>query len=281
MIILVAVTLILVIKGKAPNDNNLEVSFIDVGEGDCVLISCDDENMLIDCGESTEFENVSAYLDSQGVNEFKYVVGTHPHSDHMGGMADIVRTYDIGEFIIPPLTDEDIPTTQYFEKFLEAVEERNKDGKKIALTPSTDVESEKIGSAEFEIIYPDECKGENANNYSVCIILRHGENSFIFTGDAETSAEEKMVDSGRLEHVNVYKVGHHGSSTSSSEVFLEAIRPDIAVISCGKKNKYGHPASEALERIKKFTDKIYRTDECGTVKIVSDGTSLEIITNGG
>lgn len=247
------------------------MSFVDVGQGDCILISCDGENMLIDCGEMSEFKTVKKYLDSQGVKSFEYVVGTHPHSDHMGGMADVVRTYDIGEFIIPPLNDENIPTSLYFEKFLDAAEERD-----LNLSAAKTGRKERIGSAEFEIIYPDRCKGSNANNYSVGIILRHGENSFIFTGDAESSAEEEMVSSGRLEKIDVYKAGHHGSKTSSSKAFLEAVRPDIVVISCGKDNKYGHPTPEALKRIKKFTDEIYRTDESGTVKIISDGTALEI-----
>lgn len=228
--------------------------------------------MLIDCGEMSKSKDVKNYLDSQGVKSFEYVIGTHPHSDHMGGMADIIRTYDIGEFIIPPLNDDNIPPTLYFEKFLDAVEDRH-----VKLRASKTGRKEQIGSAEFEIIYPDRCKGSNANNYSVGIILRHGENSFIFTGDAEASAEEEMVKSGRLEHVNVYKAGHHGSSTSSSDYFLKAIKPDIVVISCGKGNNYGHPSKEALNRIKKLTDKIYRTDESGTVKIVSDGTILEIM----
>lgn len=249
----------------------LEVSFIDVGQGDCILISCGGENMLIDCGEMSEFKSVKNYLDSRDVESLKYVVGTHPHSDHMGGMADVVRAYDIGEFIIPPLNDENIPTSLYFEKFLDAAEDAD-----LKLTAAKPGRKEQIGSAEFEIIYPDRCEGSNANNYSVGIILRHGETGFIFTGDAEIAAEEEMVRSGRLEHINVYKAGHHGSSTSSSDDLLEAIRPDIAVISCGKDNNYGHPSPEALKRIEKFTGKIYRTDESGTVKIISDGTALEI-----
>lgn len=231
--------------------------------------------MLIDCGEMSEFKKVKSYLDSEGVKSLEYVIGSHPHSDHMGGMADVIRTYDIGEFIIPPLNDENIPTSLYFEKFLDAAEEKN-----IKLRAAKTGRKEHIGSAEFEIIYPDQCKGSNANNYSVGIILRHGENSFIFTGDSETSAEAEMVKSGRLEHISVYKADHHGSKTSSSADFLGAISPDIVVISCGKDNKYGHPSPEALKRIKKFTDKIYRTDECGTVKIISDGADLEVITNG-
>lgn len=227
--------------------------------------------MLIDCGEASEAETARHYLNKAEIEAFDYVVATHPHSDHMGGMSEIVKNYDIGEFIMPALDDRDVPTTRYFEKFLDAAED-----KKLNVTLAETGRKGKLGDAEWEIVAPISEKYSNTNNYSVSIILYHGENSFIFTGDAEALAEEEMVNSGRLGHIDVYKAGHHGSKTSSSELFLETISPDIAVISCGQGNSYGHPDQAAVDRIMKHTDKIYRTDICGSVVITSDGESLDV-----
>lgn len=225
-------------------EETLTVHYIDVGQGDCICITCGGETMLIDCGEASEAENVRHYLNKAEIEAFDFVVATHPHSDHMGGMAEIVESYDIGEFIMPSLAESDVPATRYFEDFLDAAEEKG-----LNLTSAEAGRKGKLGDARWEIVAPisDECS--NTNNYSVGIVLYHGENSFIFTGDAEASAEEEMVNAGLFGHIDVYKVGHHGSKTSSSELFMDTISPDIAVISCGSGNSYGHPDNEALNRI--------------------------------
>lgn len=227
--------------------------------------------MLIDCGEASEAENVRRCLNKEEIEAFDFVVATHPHSDHMGGMAEIVKSYDIGEFIMPSLAERDVPTTLYFEKFLDAAEE-----KELKVTKAEAGRKGKLGDARWEIVAPVSDEYSNTNNYSVGIVLYHGENSFIFTGDAEASAEEEMVNSGRFGHIDVYKAGHHGSKTSSSELFMDTISPDIAVISCGRGNSYGHPDVEALNEIRRYTDEIYRTDMCGSVEITSDGKELEV-----
>ncbi len=252
-------------------EETLTVHYIDVGQGDCICITCGGETMLIDCGEASEAENVRHYLNKAEIEAFDFVVATHPHSDHMGGMAEIVESYDIGEFIMPSLAESDVPATRYFEDFLDAAEEKG-----LNLTSAEAGRKGKLGDARWEIVAPisDECS--NTNNYSVGIVLYHGENSFIFTGDAEASAEEEMVNSGLFGHIDVYKAGHHGSKTSSSELFMDTISPDIAVISCGSGNSYGHPDNEALNRIRRYTDEIYRTDMCGSVVIISDGESLKV-----
>lgn len=254
-------------------DGQLEVHYIDVGQGDCIYITCGDDNMLIDCGEASESAIVRSYLNKLEVTSIDYVIGTHPHSDHMGGMAAIVENFDIGEFIIPDLPDDDIPPTRYFEKFLDAAEKKN-----LNLTAASPGRSEALGEADWKIIAPIGDRYENVNNYSVGIIMHHGGKSFIFTGDSEASVEEEMVYSGRLEDIDVYKAGHHGSDTSGSEMFLSAISPEIAVISCGEGNPYGHPDDSAVERISLYTDEIYRTDLCGTIVITSDGKELEVRT---
>lgn len=256
-------------------ETELQVHYIDVGQGDCILIKSGDDTLLIDCGEVGKGNTVKAYLDSEGITQLDYVIGTHPHSDHMGCMDKIVEYYDIGELILPHLDDSDVPTTKYFERFLNAAENKSLEITEAELGRIFD-----IGEAKCEIIAPCSDDYNNTNNYSVGIIMRHGENSFIFTGDAEKSAEKEMIDSGKLADIDVYKAGHHGSDTSSSEEFLEIIKPDIAVISCGEGNSYGHPCDITLENLSKYTDKVYRTDLSGTIVITSDGSKLSVEEKG-
>lgn len=251
--------------------SKLQVHYIDVGQGDSILIESGEDTLLIDCGEIGKDDIVKAYLEKQGITQIDYVVGTHPHSDHIGCMDKIVESYDIGEFIMSHLDESDVPTTKYFERLMKAMETKG-----LAVTEAETGRVFNIGDAQCEIIAPCSDDYSNANNYSVGIIVRHGENSFIFTGDAEESAEKEMIDSGRLVDIDVYKAGHHGSDTSSSEEFLEIIKPDIAVISCGEGNSYGHPCDITLENLSKYTDKVYRTDLNGTIVITSDGKELSV-----
>ncbi len=260
-------------KQTKPADGSLSVHYIDVGQGDAIYISCGDKNMLIDSGEVSEGDTVCAYLREQGVEKLDYVIGTHPHSDHMGGMSAVVQEFDIGEFIMPHLADEDFPTTKYFERFLDAAEEKD-----LNITEAKLGMRVPFGDAQWEIIAPVEENYSNTNNYSVGVILRYGERSFIFTGDAEKEAEREILENCPLRHIDVYKAGHHGSDTSGSEEFLEAISPDYAVISCGEGNSYGHPDDVTIEKLKKYTDKIYRTDLCGTVVITTDGENISVST---
>lgn len=259
--------------GFTPSVDELSVHYIDVGQGDSIYIASGDEGMLIDCGESGDTDRVISYLDNMGVSKINYVVGTHPHSDHMGGMSKIVEHFEIGEMIIPHIDDSDTPTTKYFERFLNACAEKN-----LSLTEAELGRKITLGDAELKIISPNSPDYSNINNYSIGLIMHHGENSFIFTGDAEKLAEEEMIEKNLLEDIDVYKVGHHGSDTSSSMDFLSVIKPDYAVISCGEGNSYGHPNDITIENLSKFTDKIYRTDLMGTIVFTSDGKSLDVKT---
>lgn len=273
-IVIIAVCLALTFIPKQPvypAEGELQVHFIDVGQGDCIYIAAGGQNMLIDCGEADESARAVAYLQDMGIRQLDYVVGTHPHSDHMGGMDRIIEEFGIGEFIIPHLDDEDIPTTSYFLRFLDAAESHG-----VKLTEAVTGSEFTVGDAHCEIVAPNSKKYEDINNYSVGIVLRHGSESFIFTGDAEGVAEQEMLGGGRLGKMNVYKVGHHGSSSSSTAAFLNVIRPDTAVISCGAGNAYGHPTDSVIRRLSAYTDNIYRTDLCGSIVITSDGSSLNV-----
>lgn len=258
-----------------PADDKLRVHFIDVGQGDCIYISCGGENMLIDCGEKSEYTDVIRYLNREETAVLDYVIGTHPHSDHMGGMSKIIDFFDTEKVIIPTLTKEAIPITTFFNDFLDVVEEKN-----IPLTQAKVGMKGTLGDAEWRIISPAVCDEDNLNNCSVGIILKHGENNFCFTGDAEAEAENTMAYSGVTENVDVFKAAHHGGATSNTELFLSMIQPEIAVISCGKGNSYGHPNDEVMKRLESYADEIYRTDIDGTVIIESDGKELSVVTKG-
>lgn len=253
---------------------NLEVHFIDVGQGDCILIRTPEKNMLIDSGETDKGDVVLGYLKSKNIKKLDYVIGTHTHSDHLGCMSEIIDEVKTDEIIMPYLPDEDFPTTRYFEKLLIALEENDVD-----ITEAETGMKLNLGEAEVLLLAPQE-KNSNTNNYSVGAVLTHGRNSFVFTGDAEKSAEKHFIESGLLEKCTVYKAGHHGSNTSSSEEFMAKLRPDYAVIMCGEGNSYNHPEDEAVARIAKYADKknIYRTDLSGTVVVISDGEGIGIKT---
>ncbi len=254
-----------------PADDNLKVHFIDVGQGDCIYLSCGTENMLIDCGEKSQADKVIGYLYQQGVESLDYVVATHPHSDHMGGMSNIINCFDVEKAVIPPLTKNAIPLHSFFEDFVDAVEKTDTD----LIKSERGMEFE-LGDAEMRVIMPFECDEENVNNNSIGIILKHGENNFCFAGDAEAIVEEKAVLSGVTENVDVFKASHHGSDTSNSDIFLTAIDPEIVVVSCGAGNSYGHPVDSVMKRFQKYADKIYRTDLDGTIVMTSDGKELEV-----
>lgn len=254
-------------------ENEIEVHFIDVGQGDCIFIDSTEKNMLIDCGEASESDVVTAYLNKLGVDRLDYVVATHPHSDHMGGMSDIITAYDVGEVIMPYLDDSDIPDTNYFEKFLDACS-----AKGLYITDAEKGRRIPLGDAYAEIIAPCSDNYGNVNNYSIGIILDHGDNDFLFTGDAEALAEQEMLESGMLRQVRVYKAGHHGSDTSSSPEFIEAISPEIVVVMCGANNSYGHPHGSVMELLDEYADKIYRTDISGSIVFESNGYNLQIRT---
>lgn len=244
---------------------DLRVNFIDVGQGDSTLIEKDGHFMLIDAGERDQGQKVISYLKKRGVEKLDYVIGTHPHSDHIGGLEAVIREFDIGKVILP----EKEHTIKIYERLLDAIEDKNL---KITLPKVGD--SYELGGASFQILAPNRDYGDNLNNWSVGIRLTYGKNSFVLCGDAEKEAEADMAANGLTLKADVLKLSHHGSSTSSSDQFMDLVDPDYAVISCGKNNDYGHPHKEILEMLKKRNIKAFRTDQLGTIVAVSDGTKV-------
>lgn len=244
---------------------NLKVHFIDVGQGDCILIEDGNSAMLIDAGNTQNGPDIVSYIKKLGISKLDFVIATHPHADHIGGMADVINAFDIGKLIMPKVEH----TTRTFENLLLTI--RNKGLKITAPVPGTEY---KLGDASFTILAPNSSSYKDLNDYSVVIKLKYGSTSFLFTGDAETVSENEILARGYDVKANVLKVGHHGSTSSTTERFLDAVSPRYAVICVGANNQYGHPAPETLSKLAERGIKIYRTDEAGTIVVTSDGKSI-------
>lgn len=262
-------------------DADLEIHFIDVGQGDCSLIIWEGASMLIDCGERDYAETVKKYLKKQGVKKLDYIIATHPHSDHIGGMGDIISEFEADKVIAPRVSSEMTPTTKTYERFLQAL--RDKALKLTAAKPGTSYTLSDASAAEkvppkFEVLAPVE-DYDDLNNYSVVIRLTYGSTSYLFTGDAEKEAELDILQNGGEVDSDVLKMGHHGSSTSSCGEFYEAVSPEICVIQCGEGNSYGHPHKETVEAVESSGAKLYRNDTDGTVIVYSDGDEIFVKTS--
>lgn len=251
--------------------NEFSVHFIDVGQGDCTLVLCGEKALLIDAGENGHETEVLNYLRSMKIDKLDYIVATHQHSDHIGGIPEVLEEYEADNIIMPRLTKAQTPTNSTYTAFLKALQ--NTDAKIISAKPGLKYT---LGDAEFEILGPvtDDC--EDINSMSAVTKITYGQNTFLVTGDAERDEELEIIENGSNLDCDVLKAGHHGSSTSSCKDFLDAVTPEICVISCGADNDYGHPHEKAVNRIMKHTDEIYRTDICGSIVMTSDGENIEI-----
>lgn len=251
-------------KGGAVS-NDLQVHFLDVGQGDATLITCGEDAMLIDAGGNSEGTRVQAYLESRHISGLTYLVGTHPDADHIGGLDVVLTKFDCACIFMPEFEKE----TKTYEDVIAAAKYKNK-----KITHPRAGETYPLGDAEFTILGPLRTYASNANDASICLLLRHGDLTFLFTGDAEEEAEADMLAAGEDLKADVYKVAHHGSRTATTEPFFEAVSPEYAVISCGEDNSYGHPHAEVLNRLRAAGVKLFRTDEQGTIVVDSDGKNL-------
>lgn len=247
------------------------VHYIDVGQGDCSLVICEGKTMLIDAGENGHEEDVINYLRSQSIEKLDYIIASHQHSDHIGGLAEVIEEFGADTLIMPRLTKAQTPTNSTYTAFLKAIQ--NSDMKVIS---SKVGDIYQLGSATFEIYGPVTDDAEDINNMSIVMKVTYGENTFMFTGDAEKEEELEVIDTGADLDCDVLKVGHHCSKTSSCKEFLAEVTPEICVIQVGENNDYGHPHSAPLKRIKGYTEEIYRNDICGDIVIYSDGSNLTV-----
>ena len=257
-------------SGFSSNGDKLVAHYLDIGQGDSIFIELpNDETMLIDSGENYYGASIIEYIEECGHDKIDYLVGTHPHSDHIGSMAYIVRNFDIGSVYMPNAGNN----TYTYEKLLEAIKKK---GLKInSGKAGVSILSDSDDALYINMLGPVTTDVKNLNNTSIVIKIVYGSTSFLFTGDAETSELKTLTDDLSAD---VLKVGHHGSDTSTPQSFLEAVNPQIAVISCGKDNEYGHPHQKTLNRLQTYGCEIYRTDEQQTIVISSDGKNLDVST---
>ena len=244
----------------------LKVHFIDVGQADSILIqTANNKNMLIDAGNNNDSELVCSYLSQNNVKKLDVLVGTHLHEDHIGGMDAVIDNFDIGNIYMP----KDSTTTKTFRDVLTSMQNK---GLKSKYVKAGDFIS--FDNIDIEVLNPIKDNYSNRNGYSIVLKMDYGNNSFLFTGDAEAENEKDILSKNYNIDVDVLKVGHHGSDTSSTEAFLKAVSPEYAIIMVGD-NNYGHPNNVVLDRLDSLGAQIYRTDKEGTIVMVSDGNFIE------
>ena len=244
----------------------LNVHYIDVGQGDSEFIEMPNgQTMLIDAGNPENGSQIVTYIKGLGHTKIDYLVATHPHADHIGGMEDVVKGLDIGKIYMPKASTN----TKTFEDLLTAIQNK---GLKIN-TAKSGVSMFKTGSLSADIIAPVNITGDDLNQYSAVIMLTYGENKFLFTGDAGNESEGQITSDIKAD---VLKVGHHGSDTSTSQAFLNKVSPKYAVIEVGKDNSYGHPTAATLAKLEKIGATIYRTDKDGTIIFTSDAKTITV-----
>jgi Predicted hydrolase (metallo-beta-lactamase superfamily) len=254
--------------GKVVLDGTMQVHFIDVGQGDSALIvTPDGKNILVDAGTNSSEKDLKFYLDSQDIKEIEYAVMTHPHEDHIGGADMVMNTYDVKNVIMPDVTHDSVT----FERMLEAIDRNN-----VNLITSKLGDVYTVGDVSFKILAPVNAKYSSLNDYSVVIRVEYGGTSFMFTGDAEKLSEKEMLAKHNISEFacDVLKVGHHGSTTSTSREFLSAINPTAAIISCGTGNTYGHPHRETIDSLVDEGVEIYRVDQLGSIVFKADGAEI-------
>ena len=245
-------------------DGSFTIHYIDVGQADSALVTCDGHSMLIDGGNVDDSNLVYSVLQRETEEHLDYIVGTHAHEDHIGGLSGAFEA-DTADVTFCPVTEYD---SKAFRNFEARSDERGS-----GITVPTVGDTFTLGEASVTVVGVNSVP-EDTNNTSIVIRIVYGDTSFLFTGDAEQETEEKILESGQDIESTVLKVGHHGSSTSTSQAFLDAVNPAYAIISCGKDNSYGHPHSETLAKLASAGVEVFRTDELGDIYCTSDGSEV-------
>ena len=251
-------------KVEITEDNYLKVYFMDVGQADCILIDNNHEYALIDGGNTIDGKKLVKYFKDIGIKKFNYVIATHPHEDHIGGLNFIIYNFNIDHFI-----GTNIKTSfKSYDNMMNALEKKN-----IKYEVPNINDTFKVGESIFKVIYLDNNK-DDINSSSIVIEMNYKNNSFLFTGDTTTDAEKKYLES--LNEIDVLKISHHGSQYASSAQFLMKTKPKYAIISVGKDNEYGYPKQVVLDKLNELNTKVYRTDQLGTIILTSNGNDIEI-----
>lgn len=247
----------------------LRVHYIDVGQGKAILIEAPEKNVLIDAGENDQGQKLLRYFSARKIDRLDIVIGTHPHSDHIGGLDTVIDGMSVGKVILPALPDALVPATRTYTDLLKTIAKE-----KLKITPARPGDKYDLGGGAVLTILGPLKDYEDLNSMSVVSRLDYGKTSFLFTGDAMSYAERDMLDAETKMRATVLDSPHHGSQTSNTKKFIQAVNPHIAVISCGIDNSYGHPHREVVERYTGQDIEMLRTDLNGTVVISSDGETL-------
>lgn len=240
---------------------NVKIYFIDVGQADCSLLVSNNETMLIDAGNNEDGKYIVDFIKSLGINKIDYVIGTHAHEDHIGGLDNVIREFEIENVLLSPVTSN----TQTYEGVLEEIEKKN-----LGITVPKIGEKFKVGNTVSTVLSVSDDENET-NNSSIVVRTEFYNNSFLFMADLESNYEKKI----KWPETTVLKVGHHGAETSSCNYFLNQVKPKYSIISVGEDNSYNHPSSITLNRLRNIKSEVYRTDEKGTVVLTSDGNKVD------
>lgn len=249
-----------------PVNGDLHIYFIDVGQADSILIQNDNSSMLIDAGNNEDGEDIVKFIKEKGVTKLDYVIGTHPHEDHIGGLDDVINSdLEISNIYMPKIET----TTKTFEDVIDAIQNKG-----LTINNPKKGDTFTLGNASLEVMTDSILDEDNLNLSSITLLMKYGNNSFLFMGDAEEENEETR----NWPKVDLLKVGHHGSSTSSSDKFLNETKPTYSIIMAGEDNSYGLPTKETLNKLQNIGSTIYRTDLDGTIEVISNGENIQIQT---
>ncbi len=258
--------------GTEPKESHLTVFVADVGQGDCVIMTCGGHSMIVDGGEKTSFNKVKEAMLRCGVKTPDYVAATHSHTDHIGSLAQVIKVKGAGCFLMADNSVEPGCDSGEYEDLRQILAK-----KKIPCISPAVGDTFTLGTATVTVLAPTE-RCEETNDCSLVLRVDYGTTSFLLAGDAGKREEQLLLESGADLDCDVLKVGHHGSRDASSEAFLAAVTPETAVISCGENNEYGHPNPETQDRLGQYTHDVYRTDWSGWVKVCSDGNEITVQT---
>jgi len=261
------VTMLLVLGCANNNHPKLRVHFVDVGQGDSILLDLDETEVLIDGGPKSS--DVDTYLENYVDGSLEAIIATHPDADHIGGLIAVLDTFKVEEIWL----NGDASESNVYSEFMDKVNAENAESKEARRGDTI-----ALDGLNFDVLNPVEHLFSDRNRNSIVLMLSYGDIDFLFTGDAEEEAEASMIADGVLTHIEILKVSHHGSRTSSSQAFLDVVQPEVAIYIAGMNNQYGHPHEETLARLYDIGADLYGTDVSGDIIVTTDGETYNVST---